>query len=59
LAEIVDFLHNSTRYIETGASLSKGGLLVGPPITGKTLMARTVVEEAKASFFAIYSSEFV
>ncbi len=59
LTEIVDFLHNPTRYTEIGASLPKGVLLVGPPGTGKTLMARAVAGEAKVPFFAISGSEFV
>ena len=59
LREIVDFLHNPTRYTEIGASLPKGALLVGPPGTGKTLIARAVAGEAKVPFFAISGSEFV
>lgn len=59
LREMVDFLHDPTRYAEIGASLPKGALLVGPPGTGKTLMARTVAGEAKVPFFAISGSEFV
>lgn len=59
LTEIVDFLHNPTKYTEVGASLPKGALLVGPPGTGKTLIARAVAGEAKVPFFAISGSEFV
>lgn len=59
LNEIVDFLHNPTKYTDIGASLPKGALLVGPPGTGKTLIARAVAGEAKVPFFAISGSEFV
>ena len=59
LSEIVDFLHNPTKYTEIGASLPKGALLVGPPGTGKTLVARAVAGEAKVPFFSISGSEFV
>jgi len=59
LSEIVDFLHNPTKYTEIGASLPKGALLVGPPGTGKTLIARAVAGEAKVPFFSISGSEFV
>lgn len=59
LNEIVDFLHNPTKYAAIGASLPKGALLVGPPGTGKTLIARAVAGEAKVPFFAISGSEFV
>ena len=59
LTEIVDFLHNPSKYAEIGASLPKGALLVGPPGTGKTLIARAVAGEAKVPFFALSGSEFV
>ena len=59
LTEIVDFLHNPSKYTAIGASLPKGALLVGPPGTGKTLIARAVAGEAKVPFFAISGSEFV
>lgn len=59
LTEIIDFLHNPSKYTEVGASLPKGALLVGPPGTGKTLIARAVAGEAKVPFFAISGSEFV
>lgn len=59
LTEIVDFLHNPSKYVEIGASLPKGALLVGPPGTGKTLIARAVAGEAKVPFFAMSGSEFV
>ena len=59
LAEIVDFLHNPSKYTDIGASLPKGALLVGPPGTGKTLIARAVAGEAKVPFFSMSGSEFV
>jgi cell division protease FtsH len=59
LKEIVDFLHNPSKYSEIGADLPKGALLVGPPGTGKTLLARAVAGEAKVPFFSISGSEFV
>ena len=59
LREIVDFLHDPSKYTEIGASLPKGALLVGPPGTGKTLIARAVAGEARVPFFAISGSEFV
>jgi len=59
LTEIVDFLHNPSKYEEIGASMPKGALLVGPPGTGKTLLAKAVAGEAKVPFFSISGSEFV
>ncbi len=59
LAEIVDFLHNPSKYNSIGASLPKGALLVGPPGTGKTLLAKAVAGEAHVPFFSISGSEFV
>ena len=59
LAEVIDFLHNPSKYAEIGASLPKGALLVGPPGTGKTLLAKAVAGEASVPFFSITGSEFV
>ena len=59
LAEIVDFLHNPSKYNSIGATLPKGALLVGPPGTGKTLLAKAVAGEAHVPFFSISGSEFV
>lgn len=59
LTEIVDFLHNPSKYTRIGAKLPKGALLVGPPGTGKTLLAKAIAGEAKVPFYSLSGSDFV
>ncbi|MGN0297561.1 MAG: ATP-dependent zinc metalloprotease FtsH [Lachnospiraceae bacterium] len=59
ISELVDFLHDPQKYVEIGAKLPKGALLVGSPGTGKTLLAKAIAGEANVPFFSLTGSDFV